>query len=224
MPSPAGRAAIPILVIGGLVAAGAAAVAIVDRISGARHDGTPAAPGTPQVSARLPIGLWPSDGSEPMVEHGPRGWREMTDALYHRDTTVDDAARARAIAIAELPRRDQDARREIALEAHVLRGEYEAALVAAAWLHPVDPMRLDDLARFGLGENTLATLRAAARLAAEPELEAGWRREFGIDVVRPQVTGAMIADTAPERLGMLWALLLGLAAERVVTRQALHRT
>ncbi|MEO8263457.1 MAG: hypothetical protein ABI566_12890 [Pseudolysinimonas sp.] len=225
MPTPHGRAAIPVLVVGGLVAAAAGAVAIIDRVTAARRDRTPAAPGTPQLDARLPIALWPSDGSEPMVEHAPRGWNEMLAALYHRDTVVDDAGRARAVAIAHLARREQDARREVALEAHVLRGSYEPALIAAAWLHPVDRgVRLDDLATFGLTDAALATLRAAAQLDADPDLEAVWRREFGIDVVRPQVTAQIIAETPPDRLGMLWALLLGLAAERVITRQALPNT
>jgi hypothetical protein len=209
-----------------VAAAGAAAVgiaAIVERVAGAR-DQTPAPPGTPQVGARLPVALWPSDGTEPMVEHGPRGWRELVEALYHRDTVVDDAARARAIVIAQFPRRAQDARREIALEAHVLRDGYDPALIAAAWLHPLTPgMSLDDLARFGIGATTLEVLRCAALLDTEPELEHQWRREFGVDIVRPQVTGEIIADTPPERLGMLWALLLSLAAERVEARHLLAR-
>ena len=216
MPTPRGRAAIPVLVVGGLVAAAAGAVAIIDRVTASRRDRTPAPPGTPRLDSRLPIALWPCDGSEPIVEHSPGGWNEMIATLYHRDTVVDDAARARAIAIAQFARREQDARREVALEAHVLRGTYEPSLIAAAWLHPLGRgVGLDDLSAFGLTEPALATLRAAAQLDADPDLEAVWRREFGIDVVRPQVTTQMIVETAPERLGMLWALLLGLATERV---------
>jgi hypothetical protein len=219
MATPRGRV-LPILI----VAAGAVAVgvaAIVERVAGAR-DTTPAPPGTPQLGARLPVALWPSDGTEPLVEHGPRGWRELVAALYHRDTVVDDAARARAVVIAQLPRRTQDARREIALEAHVLRGGYDPSLIAAAWLHPLTPgITLDALSAFGIGTTALETLRAAARLDADPALEAVWRREFGIDVVRPQVTDEIVADTAPDRLGMLWALLLGLAGERVAARHLL---
>jgi hypothetical protein len=220
MPAANGRAAIPILILGGLVAAGVGAVAIVERVMDARREHGPAALGTPQVGARLPIGLWPSDGSEPMVGRGPAGWREMVTALYHRDTVVDDAARARAVAIAALPRREQDVRREVALEAHVLRGAYEPALIAAAWLHPLTSgMRIDDLAAFGISPIAIDALRAAGRLDAEPDLEATWRREFGIDVVRPEVTADMIAETGADRLGMLWALLLSLAAERVAVRE-----
>ncbi len=212
----------PILILGGLVAAGVGAVAIVERIMDARREHRPAAPGTPQVGARLPIGLWPSGGSEPMVGRGPAGWREMVEALYHRDTVVDDAARARAIAIATLPRREQDARREVALEAHVLRDAYEPALVAAAWLHPLaGGARIDDLAAFGISPTAIDALQAAARLDVEPDLEATWRRELGIDVVRPEVTADIVADTAPDRLGMLWALVLSLAAERVAVRETL---
>lgn len=215
---------VPLLIV---AAAGAAAVgvaALVDRYAGAR-DTTPAAPGTPQVGSRLPVALWPADGTEPMVTHDLRGWRELAAALYHRDTVVDDAARARAVVIAQFPRRAQDARREIALEAHVLRGGYDAAPIAAAWLHPLTPgVSHEDLAAFGIGSVALETLRACARIDAEPELEHMWRREFGVDVVRPVITPEMIADTPPERLGMLWALLLSLAAERVEARHLLANT
>ena len=48
-----------------------------------------------------------------------------------------------------------------------------------------------------------------------------WRREFGVDVVRPQITPEMVAETPADRLGMLWALLLSLAAERVEARHLL---
>jgi len=212
---------VPVLIV---AAAGAAAVgiaAIVDRVGGTRNV-PPAPPGTPQVGARLPVALWPGDGTEPIVEHGPRGWRELVAVLYHRDTVVDDAARARAVVIAQFPRRAQDARREVALEAHVLRGGYDPALIAAAWLHPLTPgMSLDDLAAFGIGPVTLDALRSSSRVDAEPQLEGLWRREFGIDVVRPQVTDEMVAETGSDRLGMLWALLLGLAAERVAARHLL---
>lgn len=222
MPTPNGRAALPLIVLGGLLAAGLGAIAIVERITDSRRDRTPAPPGTPQVEGRLPIALWPSDGSEPMVPHGPAGWREMLASLYHRDTTVDAAARARAVAFATLPRREQDARREVALEAHVLRGTYEPALIAAAWLHPLPAgARPDDLLSFGIDATSLEAVSASARLDADGDLEAVWRREFGMDVVRPQVTDEMIAETGSGRLGMLWALLLGLAAERVAVRQAL---
>src|SRR5262249_27755240 len=159
---------------------------------------------------RLPVGLWPSTGSEPVVPHSLGGWRELLVALYHRDTVIDDAARARAVAIAQFPRREQDARRELALEAHVLLRAYEPALIAAAWLTPRKGIRLEDFAAFGLSEAALATVRAVERLDAEPELVATWRRELGIATVRPDVTPDLVAETSPERLGMLWAVLLDL--------------
>jgi hypothetical protein len=79
-------------------------------------------------------------------------------------------------------------------------------------------VRLDDLAAFGISPATLATLRAAARLDEDPELGASWRRELGIDNLRPDVTPAIVSETDPERLGMLWAVLLDLAAERLAAR------
>jgi hypothetical protein len=212
-----------VLIVSAAAAVAVGVVAIVDRVADSRHDHTPAPPGTPQVGARLPIGLWPSDGTEPIVAHGLGGWREMLSALYHRDTVVDDAARARAVVIADRPRREQDARRELALEAHVLRGAYEPALVATAWLIPLDPgTRIDDLRALGIGELTVQALQAAARLDADPELSASWRREFGMDVVQPRVTDEIVAATSPERRGMLWALLLDLARERVAQRQLMR--
>lgn len=217
------RAAVPILIIGGVAVAAAGAVALVERIIESRRDRSAAAPGTPQVGARLPIALWPSDGTEPMVERGPRGWRELVAALYHRDTVVDDAARARAVVIAELPRREQDARRELALEAHVLLGAYEPALIAAAWLHPLRGIRRDELAAFGIGDATLTALDAAARLDVDPDLSARWRRELGVDNVRPEVTASIVAATTAERRGMLWAVLLELADERVSARHPVVR-
>ena len=106
----------------------------------------------------------------------------------------------------------------------MLRGGYDPALLAAAWLHPLTPgMSLDDLAAFGIGPVALDTLRACARLDAEPELEHMWRREFGVDVVHPQITAQMLRDTPDDRLGMLGALLLSLASERVEARHLLAR-
>lgn len=219
MPTPLGRA-LPLIIIGGAAAVAVGVTAVIDRLATSR-DTTPAAPGTPQVGSRLPVALWPSDGTEPVVAHGLGGWREMSAALYHRETTVDDGARARAVAIAEYPRREQDARRELALEAHVLLGSYEPALVAAAWLSPLRSVRLDQLSAFGLSDVTVATLRAAARIDDEPELLGTWRREFGIDVVSPRVTPAIVTETPEDRRGMLWAVLLTLASERVAERHAM---
>lgn len=223
MATPRGRI-LPLLIVAAAGAAAVGAAALVDRLSSVR-DRTPAPPGTPQVGARLPVALWPADGGEPMVSHDLRGWRELASAVYHRDTRIDDAALARAVVIAQFPRRAQDARREIALEAHVLRGGYDASLIAAAWLHPLTPgMSHDDLAAFGIGPVALDALGACARIDAEPELEHMWRREFGVDVVHPQVTREMVAETPADRLGMLWALLLSLAAERVEARHLLAQS
>jgi len=217
MPTPLGRA-LPLIIIGGAAAVAVGVTAIIDRLTVSRET-LPAAPGTPQLSSRLPLSLWPSDGTEPLVERGLPGWRRMLDALHHRDTVVDQAARARAVVFAEYPRREQDARREIALEAHVLRGTYEPALIAAAWLHPLRGISLEDLTAFGIGDTANATVSAAAHLDAHPDIVTVWRRELGIDVVDPRVTEQIIADTPADRRGMLWAVLLDLATERVLTRQ-----
>jgi hypothetical protein len=218
MPGRSARAALPIVIVGGAVVAAAGVVALVERVADRRRDHRPAPDGTPRIEGRLPVSLWPSSGSEPVVPRTLGGWREMLVALYHRDTVVDDAARARAVVIAQYPRREQDARRQAALEAHVLLGAYEPALIAAAWLHPLKGIRIDDLASLGMSPATLATVRAVQQLDADPELIGTWRRELGIDVVRPEITARIVADTEPERLGMLWAVLLDLAESRIAAR------
>lgn len=219
MPAPrSARAAIPLVIVAGAVVVATGVAAIVDRVRESRRDHAAAPAGTPRIEGRLPAALTPTDGSEPMVGQGIRGWRELLAALTHADTEVDDGLRARVVVIAEHPRREQDRRRALALEAHVLLGSYEPSLVAAAWLRPLHRVRLDDLAAFGMGPATLATLRAAARLDHDPDLLATWRRELGVDHVRPEVTPTVIAATDPERLGMLWAILLDLAADRIAAR------
>ena len=212
------RAAIPLVIIGGIAVAAAGVVAVVERVRESRRDRSPAPEGTARIEGRLPLALWPSTGQEPMVARGPRGWREMLAALHHSSTAVDDAERARAIVIAEYPRREQDARRQLALEAHVLLGGYEPTLVAAAWLWPLRMTALDDLGEFGLGEITIATLRALARADTDSALIDEWRRELGVDALRAEITPALAADTEPHRLGMLWAVLLHLASERIAAR------
>lgn len=218
MPTSPGRSALPVVIVGAVAVVAAGAAAVITRVLDSRLDRSPASPGTPRLDARLPISLWPSTGSEPMVRHGLGGWRELQAALYHRDTVVDDAARARAIVIAEFPRREQDARRELALEAHVLRGAYEPTLIAAAWLHPLRGIRLDDLAAFGMSDLTRDALTAAARLDADPGLSATWRRELGIAHIQPEVTAEVVSEVAAQHRGRLWAVLLELAAERLSAR------
>jgi hypothetical protein len=212
------RAAIPVAIIGGVAMATAGVIAVVQRVRESRRDRSPAPEGTARIEGRLPLALWPSSGREPLVARGPRGWQEMLTALHHPGTTVDDAERARAIAIAEYSRSEQDARRQLALEAHVMLGDYEPTLVAAAWLWPLRTMTIDDLLAFGVGDNTIATLRALARVDAQPELVDTWRRELGVDALHAEVTPSLAAGTDPQRLGMLWAVLLHLASDRVAAR------
>jgi hypothetical protein len=224
MPGSRGRL-LPILVVGGVAAIAVGVAALVERLTAPLDPSGPAAPGTPQVGSRLPVGLWPSDGTEPIVRRGPAGWREMTAALYHRDTEIDAAALARAVVIASRSRREQDARRERALEAHVLRGAYDPVLIAAAWLHPLDARTPpSDLVSLGIGGDVLLVLGAAAELTADASLTATWRREFGLDVVDPRVTREIIADTPADRIPRLWAVLLELAEQRLLARQELRRT
>lgn len=212
------RAAIPVVIITGVAIAAAGVVAAVERVRESRRDRSPAPDGTARIEGRLPLALWPSSGREPMVAHGPRGWTEMLAALHHSGTPIDDAQRARAVAIAEYPRREQDARRQVALEAHVMLGAYEPALVAAAWLWPLRATTIDDVVAFGFGDATVETLRALAQVDAQPALIDEWRRHLGVDALRPEITPALVAATEPHRLGMLWALLLHLAIERIAAR------
>jgi len=100
----------------------------------------------------------------------------------------------------------------------MLRGVYEPALIATAWLHPLRGVSARDLAAFGVSAETLSALDAAARSDADPDYARGLRRQLGIDTVRPEVTPAIVAATPGERRGMLWAVLLELAAERVLAR------
>jgi hypothetical protein len=212
------RAAIPVAIIGGVALAAAGVAAVVQRVLESRRDRSPAPEGTARIEGRLPLALWPSSGREPMVARGPRGWQEMLAALHHPGTPVDDAERARAIVIAEYPRSEQDARRRLALEAHVMLGEYEPTLVAAAWLWPLRMTAIDDLVAFGFGDITIATLRALARAEAQPALVEEWRRELGVDALRAEITPALVGGTESQRLGMLWAVLLDLASERIAAR------
>ncbi|MGN6502638.1 MAG: hypothetical protein ACTHKX_07015, partial [Pseudolysinimonas sp.] len=205
------RAAIPVAIVSGVAIAAAGVVAVVQRMRESRRDRSPAPEGTARIEGRLPLALWPSNGREPMVARGPRGWAEMLAALHHPGTPIDDAQRARAIVIAEYSRKEQDSRRQVALEAHVMLGAYEPTLVAAAWRWPLRAMAIDDLVAFGFEGSTVETLRALAHVDAQPTLIDEWRRQLGVDALRPEITPALVDATEATRLGMLWAVLLHLA-------------
>lgn len=222
MAIPRGRI-VPVLIVAaaGAVVVGVAAVA--DRIAAAR-DRKPAPPETPQLGGRLPVGLWPADGSEPIVEGGIRGWRRMAAHLYHRDTAIDDAARARAIVLATYSRRAADARRAVAFEVSVIRGAHEPAVIAAAWLVPQVPgpdavVERRGLREFGIGEATIAILEAAESLGADGgRLAPEWGRQVGLDPARRDfgaVDAAGLDDVGRARLA---ALMIDAAMERIHAR------
>ena len=212
---------VPVALIGAAVVS--AAILLTRR--DAHLDNGPAAPGTPQLDGRLPIGLWPADGSEPAVEAGIRGWRRMADHLYHRDTVFDDAARARAVVLATYSRRAADARREVAFEVSVLRGAYDAPVIAAAWLTPQAPGTegADDRSAFrafGLGDATIAILEAAEALDADTgRLGPEWGRQVGLDPARRDFA-AVDADVL-DAVGRarLAALMIDAALDRVHARR-----
>ena len=156
MPTPRGPF-LPILIA---AAAGAVAVgvaAIVERVAGAR-DTTPALPGTPQLDGRLPVGLWPADGSEPVVESGIRGWRRMAGHLYHRDTghrRCSSGASDRARGVHPPCCRCAPGGR--ASRSPCCRAAIAAEVIAAAWLAPLAPGAAGAAQRrafreFGLGD------------------------------------------------------------------------
>lgn len=222
MPTPRGPI-IPILIVAaaGAVAVGVAAIA--DRFAGQR-DQTPAPDGTPQLGGRLPVGLWPADGTEPIVEGGIRGWRQMAAHLYHRDTAIDDAARARAIVLATYARRAADARREVAFEVSVIRGAYEPAVIAAAWLAPQVPgAEAADERRayreFGLGDATIAILEAAEALDVDTgRLAPEWGRQVGLDPARRDFAAVDPAELDDVGRARLAALMIDAALDRIHAR------
>jgi hypothetical protein len=220
MPTPRGRL-IPIVIVAvaGAIAVGAAAIA--DRSVGAR-DSRPAPPGTPELRSRLPVGLWPSDGNEPVVEGGIRGWRRMADHLYHRGTATDDAALARAVVFATYARRAADARREVAFEVSVLNGSYVPAVVAAAWLAPQTPATAsaDRLAYrdFGIGAETIAVLEAVEALDADPAQAPGWGRQVGLDPARRDFAAIDADELDAEGRARLGALMIDAALDRIHAR------
>jgi hypothetical protein len=212
---------VPVALIG---AALVGAVVLLTRRD-AGQDGGPAAPGTPQLDGRLPIGLWPADGNEPAVEAGIRGWRRMADHLYHRDTAIDDAARARAIVLATYSRRSADARREVAFEVSVLRGAYDPPIIAAAWLAPQAPggeaaeeRRM--FREFGIGNDTIAILEAAESLDADTgRLAPEWGREVGLDPARRDFAAVDPAELDGAGRARYAALVIDAALDRVHTRR-----
>jgi hypothetical protein len=222
MPTPRGRI-IPIVIVAaaGAVAIGVAAIA--DRIAGQR-DRTPAPPGTPQLGGRLPVGLWPADGSEPTVEGGIRGWRRMADHLYHRDTVIDDAARARAIGLATYTRSAADARRQVAFEVSVLRGAYDPAAIAAAWLAPQVPgaeavEERRAFREFGIGDATIAILEAAESLDTDTgRLAPDWGRQVGLDPARRDFAVVDLVDLDDVERARLAALMIDAALDRIHAR------
>jgi hypothetical protein len=222
MPTPRGRL-IPILIVAVASAVAVGVAAAADRIVGSRER-TPAPPGTPQLDGRLPVGLWPADGSEPVVEGGIRGWRRMAEHLYHRDTAIDDAARARAIVLATYTRHAADARREVAFEVSVIRGGYDPAVIAAAWLAPQVPGAGAAAERqafrvFGIGDTTIAILEAAELLDVDTaELARDWGRQVGLDPARRDFAAVDPGELDDIGRARLAALVIEAASDRIHAR------
>lgn len=215
------RARVPLIpvVAVGVVAAGAAVAAW--RLSRVETDATPAPPGTPRLDSRLPAALWAPRGDEPGVERGPRGWAVMLRRLAHPDTTPDGAERARAVAFSEYSRRELEARRTVALEAHLLRGRYDPDLVAAAWLYPLrstSSAAYRDLRAFGIPEPAIALVEAAHALGLDDTRVANARRRLAVNPVSPDFGEEAFEDLEPQDRALLGALLLDAAADRVASR------
>ena len=200
-----------------------AAILLAHRATG--REAGPAAPGTPQLDGRLPVGLWPANGTEPIVEPGIRGWHRMVAHLYHRDTVIDDAALARAIVLSTYTRRAADARREVAFEVSVLRGAYDPAVIAAAWLAPQmnAPEAADERNAyrvFGIGGDAIAILEAAELLDADTgRLAPEWGQQVGLDPAHPDF--ATVDQTGLDAIGRarLSALMIDAALDRIHARQ-----
>ncbi len=214
-----------VLLIPLVVVAAAVGGTIILIRSGATRDPGAAPEGTPQLDGRLPIGLWPPDGSEPVVEGGIRGWRQMAEHLYHRDTVVDDAARARAIVFATYARRAADARREVAFEVSVIRGTYDPAAVAAAWLAPQVPGAEAAAERrafreYGIGDATIAILEAVEALDVDAgRLAPDWGREVGLDPARRDFAAVDLAGLDAIERARFAALMIDAALARVHARR-----
>lgn len=213
-----------VLLVPLVVVAAAVGGAIILIRAGGDRDAGPAPDGTPQLDGRLPVGLWPADGTEPIVEGGIRGWRRMAAHLYHRDTVVDDAARARAIVFATYARRAADARREVAFEVSVIRGGYDPAVIAAAWLAPQEQgagaaEQRRAFREFGIGVETLAILEAAEALDADTaRLAAEWGRQVGLDPARRDFAAVDTSELDAEGRAHLAALMIDAALDRIHAR------
>ncbi len=207
-----------------VVVAAAVGGAVILIRSTSQRDGGPAPDGTPQLGGRLPVGLWPADGTEPIVEGGIRGWHRMAAHLYHRDTAIDDAARARAIVLATYARRAADARREVAFEVSVIRGAYDPAVIAAAWLAPqVAGAEAAEERRafreFGLGSATIAILEAAEELDVDTgRLAPEWGRQVGLDPAHRDFAAVDPAELDDVGRARLAALMIDAALDRIHAR------
>ncbi|MEZ5190978.1 MAG: hypothetical protein R2717_09225 [Schumannella sp.] len=215
------RVRVPLIpvVAAGVLAAGAAVAAW--RLSRVETEVAPASPGTPRLDARLPVALWPPRGDEPGVERGPRGWAVMLAHLAHADTTPDVAERARAVAFASHSRRELDARRTVALEAHVLRGSYDPDLVAAAWLYPLrstSAAAYRDLRGFGIPDAALDIVRASHDLGLDDARVGAARRRLGVNPLTPDFGDDAFADLDAGDRAALSALVVDAAAARVAAR------
>jgi hypothetical protein len=209
---------VPLLALG-VIAAGSAVA--IWRLSRPERDTAPAAPGTPRIDSRLPVALWPARGDEPEVTDDARGWARMLAHLAHRDTVPDAAERARAVAFSGHRRRELDARRTVALEAHILRGRYDPDLIAAAWLYPLrsaTPTRLRDLRSFGVSAEAVAIIEAAHELGLDDARVGQARRRLGVDPVGTDFGDAAFDAVPPGEHALLAALVLDAAAAQVAAR------
>lgn len=208
---------LPVLAFG-VVAVGSAVAAW--RLS--RPAPVPPAPeGAPRLDARLPASLWPAHGGEPLVRDDPRGWADMLAHLAHPATTPDGAERARAVAFAGHRRSELDARRTVALEAHLLRGRYDPDLIAAAWLFPLRPASAAasrDLRAFGVPDAAVAIVEAAHDLDLDDARIAEARRRLAVDPVAPDFGDEAFDELDGSQRALLGAVLLDAAAARVAAR------
>lgn len=181
----------------------------------------PAPEGAPQLDARLPVSLWPPLGGEPVVRDDPQGWGVLLAHLAHPSTRPDGAERARAVAFAGHRRSELEARRAVALEAHLLRGRYDPDLIAAAWLYPLRPASAEAshaLRAFGVPAEAVAIVEAAHDLDLDDVRVSVARRRLGVDPLAPEFGDSAFDDLDPTDRPLLAALLLDAAAARIAAR------